>query len=165
MLLKESPPINIFYMGTDFNIFRKKYLVDRKFQFGITAYFLSFYFIVLIALYMFIRFSVNATIEDMKDLDPLNFSILDLFMEHVNGILNYVFLVFSVIGGLFAFMGGIVVSNKISGPLFRVHSIMQQMISREYKGTFKVRDKDFCSELYRDLEKIEGVLQSSEKRA
>ena len=152
-------------MGKGLGIFRKKYLVDQKFQVGITAYFLSFYFIVLIALYMFIRFSINASVEDMKDLDPLNFSTLDLFMEHINGILTYVFLLFAGIGGLFAFMGGIVVSNKISGPLFRVHSIMQQMISREYKGNFKVRDKDFCSELYRDLEKIEGVLQSSEKRA
>ncbi len=152
-------------MGTSLNIFRKRYLVDQKFQIGITAYFLSFYFIVIVALYMFVRFSINASVEDMKDLDPLNFSTLDLFMEHINSILNYVFILFAGAGGLFAFMGGIVISNKISGPLFRIHSIMQQMISREYKGNFKVRDKDFCSELYRDLEQIEGVLQSSEKRA
>lgn len=152
-------------MGKGLNIFRKRYLVDQKFQVGITAYFLSFYFVVLIALYMFVRFSINASVEDMKDMDPLNFSTLDLFMEHINMILNYVFLLFAGIGGAFAFIGGIVISNKISGPLFRVHSIMQQMISREYKGTFKVRDKDFCSELYHDLEQIEVVLQSSEKRA
>ena len=152
-------------MGTGLNIFRKRYLVDQKFQVGITAYFLSFYFIVLVALYMFIRFSINASVEDMKDLDPLNFSTLDLFMEHITSILNYVFILFAGIGGLFAFMGGIVISNKISGPLFRVHSIMQQMISREYKGNFQVRDKDFCSELYRDLEQIEGVLQASQNRA
>lgn len=114
---------------------------------------------------MFIRFSINASVEDMKDLDPLNFSTLDLFMEHILGILNYVFILFGGVGGLFAFMGGIVISNKISGPLFRVHSIMQQMISREYKGNFKVRNKDFCSELYRDLEKIEGVLQATEKKS
>lgn len=152
-------------MGKSLDIFRRRYLVDQKFQVGITAYFLSFYFIVLIALYMFIRFSVNASVEDMKDIDPLNFSALDLFMEQISYVLNYSFILFAGIGGLFAFMGGIVISNKVSGPLFRVHSIMQQMISRQYKGHFKVREKDFCSELYRDLEQIEGVLQNNEKRA
>lgn len=152
-------------MGKSLDIFRKRYLVDKKFQVGITSYFLSYYFIVLIALYMFVRFSVNASVEDMKDLDPLNFSTLDLFMEHIISVLNYVFILFAGIGGLFAFLGGIVISNKVSGPLFRVHSIMQQMISREYKGHFKVREKDFCTELYRDLEQIERVLQANEKES
>lgn len=148
-----------------FDHFRTRYLVDRKFQVGITSYFLSFYFIAIIALYMFLRFSINASVEDLKDLDPLNFSTLDLFMEHVNLVLNFAFLIFAGIGGIFAFMGGIVISNKISGPLHRVHSIMQQMIKREYKGSFKVREHDFCIELYRDLEQIQQVLEKSPDKA
>lgn len=157
--------LTYLYMKKGLGIFRRKYLVDKKFQVGITSYFLSFYFIVLIALYMFIRFSLNASVEDMKDLDPLNFSTLDLFIDHIISVLNFTFVIFAGIGGVFAFMGGIVMSNKISGPLFRVHSIMQQMIAREYKGAFKVREKDFCADLYSDLEKIENVLQANEKKA
>lgn len=147
------------------NIFRRRYLVDKKFQVGTTAYFLSFYFIAIVTLYMFIRFSINTSVENLKDLDPLNFSTLDLFMEHIIAVLNFSFLVFSGVGGIFAFMGGIVISNKISGPLYRVHSIMQQMVARKYKGSFKVRENDFCGELYTDLEKLESTLQSYEQKA
>lgn len=152
-------------MSNIINVFRRRYLVDKKFQVGITTYFLSFYFIAIIALYMFVRFSINASVEDLKDLDPLNFSTLDLFMDHLVTVLNFSFFVFTAVGGLFAFSGGIVISNKISGPLYRVHRIMQEMIARQYKGNFKVRQNDFCAELYTDLEKIEKCLTALDKKA
>ncbi len=145
-------------MFDNIGFFRRRSLINKKFQLGITTYFLTFYFIALVALYIFVRFSINANVEHLKDLDPLNFSTLDLFMENTVDVLNFAFGVFGAVGGFFAFVGGVIVSGKVSGPLVRLQKIIQQMTSRNYKGTFKVRKNDFCAELYDDLEKLEQSL-------
>ena len=137
---------------------KRKYVVDKKFQFEITGYFLSFYFIVLVALYLFLRFSIGGAVNDLKNLESLNASTLDLFMEHVMQILNFAFVIFTIVGGGFAFAGGIFMSNKISGPIFRIQKIIQQMTIGNYQNYFKVRKNDYCEKLYVDLEKLNETL-------
>lgn len=149
-------------MLNNVSFFRRRSLINKKFQLGITSYFLSFYFIALVALYIFVRFSINANVEHLKDLDPLNFSTLDLFMENTNDVLNFAFIVFGAVGGFFAFVGGVLVSGKVAGPLVRLQKIIQQMTTRDYKGNFKVRKRDFCAELYEDLGKLEQTLPRKE---
>ena len=152
-------------MLNNIGYFRRKSLINKKFQLGITSYFLSFYFIALIALYLFVRFTINANVEHLKDLDPLNFSTLDLFMENTVDVLNFAFFVFGAIGGFFAFVGGVIVSGKVAGPLVRLQKIIQQMTARNYKGSFQVRKNDFCGELYDDLEKLEKSLTSDQAKS
>ncbi len=136
----------------------RKYVVDKKFQFEITGYFLSFYFIVLVALYLFLRYAILGSIADLKNLESLNSSTLDLFMEHIMQILNTSFIIFTLVGGAFAFAGGIFMSNKISGPIFRIQKIIQQMNIGNFKNNFTLRKHDYCENLYSDLEKLNETL-------
>jgi nitrogen fixation/metabolism regulation signal transduction histidine kinase len=146
-------------MATRIENLRSKYLINKKFQLGLIIYFLCFYFIALLALYLLVRFSVNASVESLKDYDPLNFSTLDLFMEHITEVLNYAFLLFAFAGGLFAFLGGILISSKVAGPLSRLQKIIQNMATGQLKNDFKVRKNDSYSELFEDLEKLEHSLR------
>ena len=84
-------------------------------------------------------------------------------MEHIMQILNFAFVIFTIVGGGFAFAGGIFMSNKISGPIFRIQKIIQQMTIGNYQNYFKVRKNDYCEKLYVDLEKLNETLMTKAK--
>ncbi len=142
---------------------KRKYVVDKKFQFEITGYFLSFYFIVLVALYLFLRFSILGSFEDIQKLESINTGTLDLLKEHLMQILNFVFIIFTMVGGGFAFAGGIFISNKISGPIFRLQKVIQQMTIGNYQNYFKVRKGDYCEKLFDEVEKLNQTLMEKSK--
>jgi signal transduction histidine kinase len=55
--------------------------------------------------------------------------------------------------------GGIFVSHKAAGPIFRLHQVIKSLKNGNHQGEIKFREDDFFPEIERDLNELIKTLK------
>ncbi len=126
---------------------RRQYLINPKFQLTLIAFFSVLALAAIVVyyaenLFLLTRLSGNTETEEILN-DPV---IREIIAEE-RGKMQ---LIFSLTSGVVLFMmvfGGLILSNRVAGPLFRLQKHMKEIMSGETKRKVAFREKDFFPEL------------------
>jgi nitrogen fixation/metabolism regulation signal transduction histidine kinase len=140
-------------------IWRRKYLIYR-FQLEITAYVLSFSLILLLFMYVSIIKSVNLTLNQMSALSPKCAPILNLGADNIQNILKVVFFSYGIPAFVLSLVGGILISHRVAGPIFRLKKVLAQISNGEAPSSIQMRKNDYLRELIPLLKAIAEKIQT-----
>lgn len=145
-------------------IWKRTYLLEPRLQLGITFYFLLFEVATLTMIYFSVKASLVAVLQHTANLSPSCSVLIKDNEESIRQILMIIFGTNAVVVTLFALVGGILISHRIVGPLFRVKKVLRQILDNEDPGQIRVRRSDYFTEIVPLLEELQKkVLSKSEK--
>lgn len=128
------------------SIRRRQFLVNPKFQLTFIGFNLI---LALVAVFIFYlenvylyKLFLDTESPEMK-LDPI---IVQIAEEHFSRF-KMVFLATSAAVFAAMFAGGLILSNRVAGPVYRLHKHLTAVVNGETKEDVKFRDKDFFPEL------------------
>lgn len=78
--------------------------------------------------------------------------------------MNYVFLGVGLANVLVLVLGGIVLSHRVAGPLYRLNVHMKEIAEGKTQGKVKFRNKDFFLELADSFNEQLAYLQKEQKK-
>lgn len=125
---------------------RKTLLINRPFQLSILGWF-GLLFLVVVACYYFSNlyfFNVLADEAKSAGLDPDH--IYFQYLASQKTLMNQVFLITSVVSFTLIILGGLFLSNKVAGPLYRLTQHLRQQ-DRKDANPVKFRKGDYFPEL------------------
>jgi len=131
--------------GTPKPFFRRRFLVEPKFQFTLVLYFLLIGVPVAVGNYYLMRQAFQGYIDQVAaGMSGVNPEIVPgMFADLRKTLLSY-FVVGSV-SGLIAFaVGGILVSHRIAGPLYQLEEAMKEYLETGVVKTVRFRKHDFA---------------------
>lgn len=125
---------------------RRKYLIHRKFQFTIIG------FNLLIALLMLSAFFIEniyvfSTFTGPEYEELIGGSIFFELLEEDRAKMKIALLITSVVTLAVMVIGGLVLSNRVAGPVYRIRNHMDDVMSGKTDRKLKFRTKDFFPEL------------------
>jgi len=126
---------------------RRKYLIEPRIQLSITIYILSFILITSIFMYVSIWLSLNASQNQSERLSQGCLLLIKNNYSDIRSLLNTVFISNSVFAIIFAVVGGILVSHRIVGPIYRLRNVMTQLKANESPDTTQLRKNDNFQDL------------------
>lgn len=131
----------------------------------LVTYFILFYLIVVSALYITLRTMFGSFfIENGRmshDCLPM------LQMNHINQqkSLNWVFGTFGLTGLILTFIGGVMISHRAAGPIYRLRRLVREITDGQVPDQFKSRKDDYFQELFHELNQLlNGTGTRSSKR-
>jgi HAMP domain-containing protein len=144
---------------------RKKYLVDKEFQFKMVSR-VVFYIILTIILSGFLTYAITAYVESKSDF-KLYGTTLGKPNEMVS--VNRLFIVKPVIDRALV-TGGIVTiivaaismfyySHRLAGPVYRLEKKLEEIISGNYEGELQFREKDEFHQLAGIINRLQDKLK------
>jgi methyl-accepting chemotaxis protein len=148
-------------------IFRKRdiFVVDENFQFkyavffGISGLFVS----LIIGLVMYSYSMAHDQVLLASGLNQSNDIVSFFGMQH--RVLLVKFITASVIITLFMFLLGLVISNKIAGPVFSIRRNLKNIIEqKDFSVRFHSRKRDELKELVEDLNKFMDILENKNEK-
>jgi signal transduction histidine kinase len=120
-----------------------------------------YYVVILLSLYLALRLALQVGLTEAVRIAPKSEAILSLYRDGQFAILNGVFLVFGIIGAVFTFIGGIFISHRAVGPLYRLRRLMREASEGRFPDSFKLRKNDYFEELFVELS---GLLSRVERK-
>jgi nitrogen fixation/metabolism regulation signal transduction histidine kinase len=147
-------------------IWKRQYLLEPKLQLGITFYFLIFTFGALGIIYWSVRQTVTAILEHTAQMSNQCTTLITDNEDSIRTILTVVFGTNAFIVSIFALVGGILISHRIAGPLYRFKAVIRQIADGEDPGEIRVRKSDYFADivpLLQDLQKSRKTVTEKEK--
>lgn len=129
-----------------FNFLRKILLINKEFQYSIIGWFF-FFSLILIGifygsiLYFFSNLSAEAVAVGLPP-DHVFFK----FVADQKGVMNKIFLFSCIFSLIIISIGGLFISNKVAGPIYRLTQYMLKN-SATNAVPFKFRNGDYFMEL------------------
>jgi len=125
---------------------RKVYLINKDFQISIIVFFLFLSFLVLLIFwgslyYFFHTFQAEAKMAGLPE-----GHIFFQFLDQQFSLMNNIFMITSVIVTIATSIGGLVLSHKVAGPLYRLTEHLKTLSSKNLQ-TVKFRQGDFFIEI------------------
>lgn len=126
--------------------FRRQFLINPRFQFTIIGFnvglaALSILVFYLATHYLFEKFTATGSTDGT--LDPI---IVQMIADE-RARMNLVFFFTSVVVLGIMGIGGLVLSNRVAGPVYRLQRHMENIMKGADIGAVKFRKKDFLPEL------------------
>ncbi len=134
---------------------KRKYLLEPKLQIGVTFYLLLFSLATLLIIYISLNQSLSAVFENSTSLSSACHEIIESNQENVQTILLTVFWTNAVVLSIFAIAGGILISHRIVGPIFRFKKALRQILNGEDPGEIRLRKSDYFSDLIPLLQELQ----------
>lgn len=137
-------------------IWKRQYLLEPKLQLGVTFYFLLFQFGALAIIYWSVRKTLLAVLANTAQMSSHCSALILDNQDSVKDILNTVFGTNAIVVTMFALVGGILISHRIAGPVFRFKAVIRKMALGEDPGKISVRKADYFADvvpLLQDLQK------------
>ncbi|MBY0471938.1 hypothetical protein K2X30_12295 [bacterium] len=133
----------------------RKFLVEPKIQLHITLYLLSFLLIGIVSIYWNLRSSLNTTLDVITATVPKCSAVADTTFEVLRQALDRNLLINGIIVFSCGIFGGIVLSNRIVGPIFRLRKVLKEMgTDEDALSKLKFRDNDYFKDLAPLLQKL-----------
>jgi hypothetical protein len=145
-------------------IWKRQYLLEPKLQLGITFYFLLFTFGALGIIYWSIRQTLTAILEHTAQMSSHCSALIIDNEDSVRTILTVVFGTNAFIVTLFAIVGGILISHRIVGPLYRFKAVIRMMANGEDPGEIRVRRTDYFSDVVPLLKELQKARQTNSEK-
>jgi quinol-cytochrome oxidoreductase complex cytochrome b subunit len=125
---------------------RKKLLINPRFQYSVMAYSIILFFIVIIILYASHNHFFNVFIDHAKEAGLADNHIYFKFLNEQKRIMNKVFFFSGITCFLVLFLGGLYISNKIAGPLYRLTNFLKAYQAHD-KTPLQFRKGDYFIEV------------------
>ena len=130
---------------------RKVVLINKEFQIRLVSYFLVLSLIntvvVFISMIYFFKKFKNQAIELGLAPDHTFFYFLDAQRDHM----SMVYLISTIVMIIIMFVGGLYISHRIAGPIYRLKQHMKNLsetgLEGEEKSKVKFREGDFLVDL------------------
>lgn len=153
-----TPPRPAKYLG----LFRRKqYLINPRFQFAVILFFLLMSFLTALFNYLVVYQIFNDFMHKGKMLGLPKEHIYFKFIGEQLSTFNTFYLVSTALLVLMFVIGGIVFSNKIAGPMYRLHRHLNELTKTGKDLALNFRKKDFFLEI---PEAFNNYLNSKTKR-
>jgi len=143
---------------------KRTYLLEPRLQIGITLYMLLFAIAALAMSYVSVKQSLLAVLENAAGISPSCHTLINENEDSVRSILSIVFGTNAVIMAAFALVGGILISHRIAGPLFRLKAVLRQILDGEDPGEIRFRKSDFCADLVPLLQELKKARSKSTEK-
>lgn len=126
---------------------RKILLINPRFQITFMAYML-----VMAALTIGVFFVANSYFfwhfkQIGKELSLPADHVFFQFLFEQEHTMNLVFLITSAVSSVFLILGGLVLSHRVAGPIYRITRHMKDYAEGKHPGPARFRDGDFFLEL------------------
>lgn len=145
-------------------LWRRKYLIESRVQITVTLYFVVYSLIGILCMHLGLKLGLNAIFSEAERFDSGNTVLMQQVHQSAISLLNKVLL---ITGGMtFAFMlgGGILISHRLVGPIYRLRALMRQVIAGEDPQPLQVRKYDFFHDLFPLFQEMLQHLKSKERR-
>lgn len=133
---------------------RRKFLINNRFQLELIFYFLAFYTVTLVAIYLLMWKTLGAVVDEAARVMPHSREALLLLQTNYGPALSRVYLMFGITGAAFTFMGGVMISHRAVGPLFRLRRILAQAAQGDVTEKIECRKDDYFQDLFVELSKL-----------
>lgn len=142
---------------------RKKFLINPKLQltvigFNLTLAFLAIGVIYAENVYLFKKFT-GADFPDMEA-DPI---ILQMIQEEQVK-MNIVFAITSIFVLCLLVVGGLILSNRIAGPIYRLHKHMSDVVEGKTVDDVVFRKKDYFQEVAQTFNRVLKIYRGETKQ-
>lgn len=152
---KETP------IETFLGIRRRKYLIHPRFQYTITGFNVALAGLLILLMYGENKYLFSKFTETQPELmnDPI---IVQMVAEEkarlysVLGISSAIILAVMMIGGM-------ILSNRVAGPVYRLRKHMEDILSGKVSGDVHFREKDFFPELADTFNKVHDHYKAQAK--
>jgi hypothetical protein len=141
-------------MSQDSNRQRKSYLILPEFQWKMVAYALG-----LSALIMMVLYGANLYFIEGLRSEGLAAGLQEdhpffLFLSEQSRFLDLIFIVVAVVVNLLVVLGGLWISNRIAGPIYRVETSLRQLAEGGRLQPISFRKRDFFPDLVALVNKL-----------
>ena len=140
---------------------RKKYILDRKFQYQFIAFCLVSSMIVLAVLYFGNLYHINKFYDLAKQMGLEPGHMFYQFLDLQNITMNMIFLGASLICISIGFFFGIVYSHKIIGPIQKIHRALQRIEQGKEIQPIQLRENDYFQYIADDINRIVTKMHST----
>lgn len=122
---------------------RRRYLIDKKFQ---GAFIMRFSFLVLIGGVITIAIMYSLALQTTT-VGFFNSRVqVHTTADYILPLLTQTVLMVSIVVGITAAIMTILVSHKISGPMYRLNKVMESMSTGDFSSEFHIRKSDQLQE-------------------
>lgn len=127
---------------------RSHYLINSKLQLTLVFYFMMIGLAVGIGSYWQLARAIQGSIKGINEGIPgIDVQSLPLLLESLQGDLLRQQAISSLAGLMAIFLGGILISHRIAGPLYRIESAMKAYVEKGDQSEVHLRKNDFASSL------------------
>jgi sensor histidine kinase YesM len=126
---------------------RKVYLINPKFQIRFILYFFGLLLINTVTYYSMVYISFEKFNQQGAEAGLPSGHIFYRFIEQQFSFFNVAFLSFTVLMFAIFLVTSLLISHKISGPLYRLRKNLDEMAEKKELFDIKFRDKDFFQEI------------------
>ncbi len=138
----------------------RKFLIHKNVQFSLMFYFLSNTVIILAAIYFCLSVMITNSFEEFIRITGNNIQLEQLHMQ-ITKIVNFAFFTFGTLGIIITGYSIIIITNRISGPIFRFQKMLQELNENKNVTLRQIRKDDFFQEFYTNLI---NYIKKNEKR-
>ncbi len=130
------------------NIFRRRYLIDYKLQLSLVLYFLAIAVAVAIGTYFILSEALDGYIDEVRaGLPGLNQETFAIALEDFKINILRDFIIASLAGLVGVLVGGILVSHRISGPLYHMEKSLRTFVETGKFEEIQFRKHDYAKNL------------------
>jgi methyl-accepting chemotaxis protein len=133
---------------------RRLYLINPKFQIKFIFYFFSLLFITAMTYYSMVIVSFNKFTIQADEAGLKGGHIFYTFIRDQFDFFNIAFLSFTVLIFIIFVSTALIISHKISGPLYRLRKNLDEMTEDGNLFNIKFRDEDFFQEIPESFNKL-----------
>lgn len=126
---------------------RKSYLIMPSFQWKMVAYALGLSALLMFVLYGANLYFINGLREEGLAAGLGEEHPFFLFLAEQSRFLDLIFIVVAIVVNLLVVLGGLWISNRIAGPIFRVETSLRQLSEGERVTPISFRKHDFFPDL------------------
>ncbi len=140
---------------------RRIYLINPKFQLSIISYALFISVITIAVFYMSNLYFIGKLVSVGTSLNYSPDHPFFAFIREQKKMMHSVFLVTASTVCLTIVIGGLILSHRIAGPVFRLQEYLESLVENRTFKKLSFRKRDYFSDLAESMNKAIGLLQSS----
>jgi hypothetical protein len=142
------------------SFFRRQYIVDGQFQLSIVGYFLALFLFSISLLFYGIRKTLFMMDDQALRLDPQHSALIELLQSERQNFLAEYFVLYSFSILAAGLIGGILVSHRVAGPIYRIKKILNDLAEGRDVENISFREKDFLQDVLPSLRKVAKKISS-----
>lgn len=146
--------------GTRPNLFKRKYLINPKFQLGFTLGFGVLFLMSNLLLYIGVMSVFDSMTDIPEGIPPEQAEIFYSFLAAQRSELSGIFLSEAVWLAVFMFFAGIILSHRVAGPIHRLKTHFNRLTETESLDDLKFREGDFFQDVPPPVNRFLSAMRS-----
>ncbi|MCM2279386.1 MAG: cell wall metabolism sensor histidine kinase WalK [Oligoflexia bacterium] len=151
--VESAPKKSLFLM-------RRRYLINRPLQLGLTGFFAVVGLINTAALYLAHRIMSTKIVEAIQIVETDQKGFLLGALSELERNSSLAFVVYAILLFVYLLVMGVLLSHKVAGPVFVIQRQIRRLLQGDYDGTVKLRKHDFLSDVAEDINRLTEKLRA-----